>query len=158
LKHATILHRRIRLLAAISVIAAVAIPVTAASTAGASGSSAKLMLRHTSRGTILVNSRGYTLYAFTRDTRNHDACVRITGCLTAWPAVVSGGTPIAGPGVRRSLIGTIPLRRGVRQVTYAGWPLYTYINDFSPGTTVNINILQFTGRWPALNAAGRFVR
>jgi predicted lipoprotein with Yx(FWY)xxD motif len=139
----------------VATLAAVALAVGSA--AGAAPR-AKLQLRKTSAGTILVNSRGYTLYAFTTDRRNYDSCDKRPGCLTAWPAVTTGGRAIAGRGVKASLIGTITLKDGTRQVTYAGRPLYTYIADRGPGQTSFINILQFGGRWPAVNAAGREVK
>jgi len=116
-----------------------------------------LQLRATRLGRILVDSRGYTVYAFTRDRRNQDACARIPNCLAAWP-VVGPSRPLAGPGVKARLIGTIRLRGGVRQLTYAGHPLYTYIGDSRPAQTTYVNLLQFGGRWPALTASGREVR
>jgi predicted lipoprotein with Yx(FWY)xxD motif len=116
-----------------------------------------LKLRKTRAGSILVDSRGFTLYAFTKDTRNHDACATISRCLVVWPALTVKGKPSLGPGVKRSLIGTIKVH-GQRQVTYAGHPLYLYIEDRSPGETYFINILQFGGRWPAVNAAGHEVK
>ena len=68
-----------------------------------------LKLRKTRVGPILVDSRGYTVYAFTLDRPNHDACARMPGCLSAWPALtVKGkGKPTIGPGVKRSLAGTM---------------------------------------------------
>jgi predicted lipoprotein with Yx(FWY)xxD motif len=117
----------------------------------------ELKLRKTRVGAILVDSRGFTLYAFTADRPNHDSCASIPFCLTVWPAVTATGKPIAGPGVKRSLIGTIKVR-GQRQVTYAGHPLYRYIADTGPGQTSYINILQFGGRWPAVNGAGHEVK
>jgi predicted lipoprotein with Yx(FWY)xxD motif len=129
-----------------------------ATLASASTGPAKLGLRKTSVGTILVNSRGFTLYAFTRDSRNHDACVQIKHCLSLWPVVATRGRPVAGKGVNPHLIGTITLRGGTRQVTYAGHPLYTYAGDTRPGQTFYVNFLQFGGRWPAVNAAGKAVK
>lgn len=126
--------------------------------AGASGRQAKLQLRQTKVGTILVNGRGFTLYAFTRDSRNRDACVKVKGCLGAWPALTTGGKPIAGRGVSAALIGTINVKGVGTQVTYAGQPLYTYIGDTSPGSTFYVNLLQFGGRWPALNAGGQRIK
>jgi predicted lipoprotein with Yx(FWY)xxD motif len=140
---------------------AVVISVTAAMSAGgasASGRRAKLELRKTSVGTILVTGQGLTIYAFTRDGHNRDACAKITFCPGTWPAVTTGARPVAGRGVRPGLIGTIRLRSGVRQVTYAGHPLYTYIADGGPGQTFYINFPEFGGRWPALDAAGREVK
>ena len=141
-------------------LAAVALAASVpAALADAHANRPDLKLRKTQVGTILVDSRGYTLYAFTPDRPNHDACARMPGCLSAWPALtVKGkGKPTLGPGVKRSLVGTIKVN-GQRQVTYAGHPLYLYIADRAPGQTSYINILQFGGRWPAVDAAGHEVK
>jgi predicted lipoprotein with Yx(FWY)xxD motif len=126
--------------------------------AAGNGRQAKLQLRNTKVGTILVNGRGFTLYAFTKDHRNVDACVKITGCLGAWPALTTVAKPIAGRGVKASLIGTINVRGVGKQVTYAGLPLYAYIGDSGPGQTFYVNFFQFGGRWLALNASGHQVK
>jgi predicted lipoprotein with Yx(FWY)xxD motif len=141
-----------------AILAAGILAVPAAALAGASSGRAKLELRRTAVGTILVNSRGFTVYAFTKDRRNRDNCATSRPCITVWPPVTTVGAPIAGPGVRTSLLGTIPLKGGRRQVTYAGHPLYTYIADTRPGQTTYVNLLQFGGRWPAINAAGDEVK
>ena len=119
--------------------------------------SAKLQLRHTALGSILVNRGGRTVFAFTRDSRNRDRCAQVAGCTGIWPLVTTSGTPALGPGVKRSLVGTIKVA-GARQVTYAGHPLYTYIGDAGPGDTSYVGQSQFGGRWLALNAAGRTVK
>ena len=136
-----------------SVVVTLAALGTATATARGGGGTT-LQLRKTSVGTILVNSKGFTVYAFTLDSRNHDACASISGCLKVWPPVTTKGKPVAGKGVNKGLLGTIKLANGKRQVTYAGHPLYTYVADKSPGQTSYVNILQFGGRWPALNASG----
>ena len=130
----------------------------AAPLASASSGRATLKLHNTSFGKLLVNAHGFTLYAFTKDTRNRDNCAKIAGCLGAWPVVATKGKAIAGPGVRASLIGTITLKSGVKQVTYGGHPLYTYIGDSSPGQTFYVNFFQFGGFWPAVNAGGKEVK
>jgi predicted lipoprotein with Yx(FWY)xxD motif len=147
--------RQILSLAAVTAITAVV--ALGAGAASASGGGAKLALRKTNVGTILVTGRGRTIYAFTRDGRNRDACAKIAGCPGTWPPVTTSGRPVAGRGVRPGLIGTIRLRSGARQVTYAG-PLYTYIADGGPGQTFYVNFPEFGGRWPALDAAGREVK
>jgi predicted lipoprotein with Yx(FWY)xxD motif len=129
-----------------------------AAVSAAAGSQAKVNLHRTSAGRILVNSRGFTVYAFTRDTRHHDNCQKIARCLNLWPPVVSSGRPIAGRGVKQSLLGTITLKNGKHQVTYNGRPLYTYLGDTSPHSTFYIDFPQFGGRWPAMNATGKLVR
>ena len=146
--------RRILIVLAATVVAALG----TAGAASASGSAAKLQLRKTSVGTILVDSRGATLYAFTKDGRNVDTCVRIGGCAGLWPLLTTAGKPVAGTGVRASLIGTIAVRAGARQVTYAGHPLYSYSGDSGPGQVSYVGVAQFGGSWPAVNAAGGEVK
>ena len=143
-------------LTAAAVIAPVGIAQAATSAHAARG--ATLRLRHTSLGNILVNGRGFTVFVFTRDARNRDRCATISGCSGIWPMVTSRGTPTGGPGVKRSLVGTIKLAGGGRQVTYAGHPLYTYISDSGPGDTSYVGQSQFGGRWFALNGAGQVVK
>ena len=145
--------KRIMILAA---VAAVAVPAATAFARPAT-STTKLQLHKTAVGTILVDAHGLTLYAFTRDSRGKDSCAAISGCLGVWPLVTPGAKPIVGPGVKASLVGTITLKNGARQVTYAGHPLYTYVSD-RPGQTSYVNVSQFGGRWPALNAAGQLVK
>jgi predicted lipoprotein with Yx(FWY)xxD motif len=145
-----------RILILISAVAVVASLTTGL--AGASGTRAKLQLRRTNVGMILVNGRGFTVYAFTRDRRDKDNCAKVSGCLSVWPPVTTSGKAIAGRGVDSRRVGTITLKDGVKQVTYAGHPLYTYIADSGPGQTFYVNVSEFGGRWPAVNAIGRKVQ
>ena len=138
--------------------AAVAAVLLTSALASASTSRATLQLRRTSLGAILVDDRDYTVYAFSKDSRNKDNCAKIGACLGAWPLVATPGKPVAGKGVNSSLIGAITLKSGARQVTYAGHPLYTYVGDSGPGEAFYVNIFQFGGFWPAVNAAGRQVK
>lgn len=119
---------------------------------------AKVGLRHTSLGTILVSSSGRTLYEFTRDRPRTNTCVKIRECSGTWPALKTAGKPIAGPGVRASLLSTIKLSGGVTQVTYAGHALYLYTGDSGPGQTSYVGEKAFGGRWYAIDASGRTVR
>src|SRR5947209_16036759 len=122
--------KRAPLLSGLASLAAVA---ALAGVAGATSSGARVNLRTTSDGKILVNSRGFTLYAFSRDSKNKDACMKIAMCTTFWPPLTTTGRPVAGPGVKAGLLGTIAYKGRVKQVTYAGHPLYTYKNDSQPG-------------------------
>jgi len=131
---------------------------SAVAVASASSSGERIQLRTTRVGTILVNGRGRTVYAFTRDSRNRDACQQLSGCTRFWPPVTSAGRPIAGSGVKSSLLGTITIKGGAKQVTYAGHPLYTYSGDSGPGQTGYVNASAFGGHWPALNASGQEVK
>ena len=115
-------------------------------------------LTHTSLGRILVNSSGFTVYEFSRDPRNRDTCVKVSECSMTWPPLTTTAGPLAGPGVRASLLSTIRLPGGARQVTYAGHPLYTYAPASERGETFYVGAGQFGGTWYAVNAAGGRVR
>jgi predicted lipoprotein with Yx(FWY)xxD motif len=131
--------------------------ISNAATGAHAARSAKLQLRHTALGSILVNGGGHTLYVFTRDSPKHDRCASIAGCTGIWPLLTTAGRPTLGTGVKRSLVSTITVA-GAHQVTYAGHPLYTYIADAGPGDTSYVGQSQFGGRWLALNAAGHIVK
>jgi predicted lipoprotein with Yx(FWY)xxD motif len=134
----------------------VALLATTSAAALGAGHRAKLKLGRTSLGKIVENGQGFTLYMFTRDRRNTDTCS--AACRAVWPPVTSAGKALAGPGVKRGLIGSIALPSGARQVTYAGHPLYTYVADSGPGQTFYVGANQFGGNWYALNASGRAVK
>jgi predicted lipoprotein with Yx(FWY)xxD motif len=112
--------------------------------------------RRTQIGKILVNGSGFTLYMFTKDRRNKDRCAK--DCQMVWPPLTVKGRPTAGPGVRRSLLGTIRISGGRKQVTYDGHPLYTYSQASRPGDTSYVGANQFGGFWYALKANGKTVK
>jgi predicted lipoprotein with Yx(FWY)xxD motif len=64
-----------------------------------------------------------------------------------WPALLTKGGPIAGPGVNSTLLGTVTRTdvlsgQSVRQVTYAGLPLYRFFLDETPGQTDGANLFD----------------
>ena len=142
-----------RSLIPIAVLIALAVMAAAALAAGPTAK-----LANTSVGRILVNGNGFTVYAFSKDAQNKDVCMRKKGCLGVWPAVTTKTKPVAGPGLKASLLGTIKLAHGVKQVTYAGHPLYRYKFDSSRGATDYVDQPNFGGRWDALSAAGKIVK
>src|SRR5262245_28455781 len=118
--------RLILLIALVGVAAAASIPALAAPAASRQESAAKVTLtaRSSPYGRILFDGRGFALYAFTADSRGRSRC---TGaCARAWPPYRVSGRLTVGPGVDRSLLGTIRRPDGSRQVTYKGRPLYYY--------------------------------
>jgi predicted lipoprotein with Yx(FWY)xxD motif len=77
-----------------------------------------------------------------------------------WPALVTDGKPIAGPGVNPTLLGTVTRTdvlsgQSVQQVTYAGQPLYRFIFDDEPGDTQGADLFDPvtspTGTWYLVN-------
>ncbi|HYB24596.1 MAG TPA: hypothetical protein VED41_12410 [Solirubrobacteraceae bacterium] len=130
---------------------------SAGALAAHASATAKVELRHTRLGSILTSASGLTLYEFTRDRAGEDSCVKIAQCAQAWPPLQASGKPIAGPGVKSSLLSTIRLANGTRQVTYAGHALYTYVAD-SPGSTSYVGAKAFGGYWYAVSASGHTVK
>lgn len=146
--------------------AMLALGITPAFGAGAGAGAAKakptVKIASTYVGPLLVNKAGYTIYMFARDKRNKDVCVTIKKCEKDWPAVTTTTKPIAGPGVKKALLGTIPYRgphKGkVLELTYKGRPLHTYRYDTSKASVINIGNRQFHGAWYGLNAKGGLVK
>ena len=136
-----------------------AAPVTSAPSGPAIVSTAS-----TAFGTVLVEgSAGYagcSLYILTSDelhtlTSGAEpfACsdgqnVLALGCAAVlWPALLTEGAPIAGPGVNPKLLGTVTRTDvlpgvAVQQVTYAGLPLYRFFLDPAPGATEGANLFD----------------
>jgi predicted lipoprotein with Yx(FWY)xxD motif len=122
------------------------------------GRAATVQLRNTSLGKLLIDSSGFTLFEFTKDPRNKNSCLNIRGCSTVWPALSARGNPTAGPGVKASLLSTITLPGGSRQVTYAGHALYRYSEATERAETAYVGVSHFGGKWLGVNAAGGTVR
>jgi predicted lipoprotein with Yx(FWY)xxD motif len=80
--------------------------------------------KQTSLGVILVTGSGQTLYLDGADRPGHSACTG--GCLSIWPRLKAGGAPKATGGAKASLLGTIKVAGGSRQVTYHGHPLFSF--------------------------------
>jgi predicted lipoprotein with Yx(FWY)xxD motif len=144
------------LVAVFAVGASTAYATSSATSAAAAKPTVKIARTYV--GPLLVNKAGYTIYMFVKDKKNKDVCLTIKGCEKDWPAVTTMGKPVAGPGVKASLLGTIPFKGKLRELTYKGHPLHTYIHDHSKGDVLNIGNHQFHGAWYALNANGGEVK
>ena len=100
-------------------------------------------------GSFLIDDKGMTLYLFTKDTPNTSTCYN--GCATAWPPLLTTGTPAAGAGVDASKFGTTKRTDGTTQVTYNGWPLYYFQKDKAPSDVTGQNVGSV---WFVVSAAG----
>lgn len=103
-------------------------------------------------GTILVTSEGLTLYDFHKDKGSKSACYG--ACAAAWPPLLTEGNPQAQGSADRSMLGTTKRTDGTVQVTYNGWPLYTYAGDRGPGEANGNDISQYGAQWYALLSNG----
>src|SRR5260221_4529933 len=137
-------------LAAAAVIAALA---AALALAGQTKGGARVAVAKLPLGRILVDSKGITPYDFVQDQGTTSTCYG--ACAALWPPLLTSGKPIAGPGVRASLLGTTKRKDGKLEVTYAGRPLYYFVTDKKPGQTTGQGINQFGAPWWVLSPAGK---
>jgi predicted lipoprotein with Yx(FWY)xxD motif len=109
-------------------------------------------------GTVLVNSRGFTLYMFVPDKQKRVTCKG--QCAVIWPPLKlkAGQKPTAGGAARKALLGSDKNPSGGRVVTYNRWPLYTYITDSKPGQATGQAIKQSGGYWYVLSPAGKVIK
>jgi predicted lipoprotein with Yx(FWY)xxD motif len=104
-------------------------------------------------GTVLVTSQGLTLYDFHKDQGSTSSCYG--ACAAAWPPLLTEGDPQGQGPAERSMLGTTKRKDGTVQVTYNGWPLYTYAGDQNPGEANGNDIDQFGAEWYALQPDGQ---
>jgi predicted lipoprotein with Yx(FWY)xxD motif len=89
-------------------------------------------------GNILVGNKGMTLYMYTVDPPDQSTCTG--GCSKAWPALLTQGSPVLGPGVDKSMVGAATLADGSKVVTYNHMALYYWAKDTKPGDTTGQNV------------------
>jgi predicted lipoprotein with Yx(FWY)xxD motif len=106
-------------------------------------------------GQILVDGKGITLYLFVADTGTSSTCY--TSCATVWPPVVTAGAPQAGAGADAMLLGTTTRTDGKVEVTYAGHPLYYFVQDKAAGDTTGQGVNGFGGLWWVVSPSGAAV-
>jgi predicted lipoprotein with Yx(FWY)xxD motif len=124
----------------------------AATTAATTSKGTVDVVKSSKYGMVLVDASGRTLYRYTPDKKNKSNC---TGkCASFWPPLMAKGKATAGTGATAGLVGTIKRGSGL-QVTYAGWPLYTFVGDKKAG--------QMTGEgnekiWWVVSTTGALVK
>lgn len=140
------------------------LPTTAPPATGApTGPSAKHGVQISSRvvprlGPVLVNAQGRTLYLFVPDNDERVTCVGT--CAEVWPPafIAKGQKAIARGQVKQSLLGSDPDPAGGRVITYAGWPLYTFVSDTAPGQAAGQGLNLNGGLWYVLSPSGQVIK
>jgi predicted lipoprotein with Yx(FWY)xxD motif len=102
-------------------------------------------------GEALFDDDRRAIYYFDRETTGRSECYG--ECAAAWPPVLTEGAPRAGGGAQADLLGTTRRDDGATQVTYAGRPLYYYVDD-PPGQILCHNVSEFGGLWLAVQPSG----
>jgi predicted lipoprotein with Yx(FWY)xxD motif len=166
--------KRLFLLAAVPVVAVIAsacgsstksttsapaatTPSTSAAAPTTSGGTKVSVASVDGLGPVLVNGEGKVLYIFVPDNAKKVTCVG--GCAAVWPPLKLSGSKAAGSGsVKASLLGSDPDPSGGKVVTYAGWPLYTYVADTGPGMATGQAKNLNGGLWYVISPAGTVIK
>jgi predicted lipoprotein with Yx(FWY)xxD motif len=125
-------------------------PAPAATTSGAVVSTAKTPL-----GTILVDSKGKTIYVFAIDKPGQSKCMAT--CLAYWPAVTAPAAMTSVSGVTAKL-GVLDRPEGTKQLTVAGYPVYTFAGDSGPGKTTGQGKNLSGGLWWVVSPTGAWIK
>lgn len=155
---------RVRLIAATVALGTLALATAGGSATGATrvekaGKTVVISTRKVPKlGTVLVDSRGRTLYMFVPDKQKKVTCLRT--CAAVWPPVKlgKGAKAIAKGGAKASLLGSDPNPAGGRVVTYNHWPLYTYVADTARGQAKGQALNLNGGLWYVLAPSGKLIR
>ncbi|MSQ24395.1 MAG: hypothetical protein EXR58_07600 [Chloroflexi bacterium] len=94
-------------------------------------------------GAILTRPDGRTLYIYRGDAPNES--VNFSGPVATWPPLLSPDGAIQSPNGLDLDLGGLARSDGGLQITYHGWPLYTFSGDRQPGDTSGQG--QAAGLW-----------
>jgi predicted lipoprotein with Yx(FWY)xxD motif len=117
-----------------------------------SASGTTVGVKRSGLGTVLVDTKGRTLYLFEADKTTKSTCYG--ACAGIWPPLAAAGAPKAGRHVVASELGTTRRTDGTSEVTYHGHPLYYYAGDARPGDTKGQALNQFGADWYVLAPSG----
>jgi predicted lipoprotein with Yx(FWY)xxD motif len=138
-------------------LASVGVGAALAATAAHSSKGTVSTAKSAKFGTILVAQNGRTLYRYTLDKKGVNKCTAVAICKKYWPQLLvkTGVQPTVGGAASAGLVGTIKAKSGWRQVTYAGYPLYTFAGDSGAG---QVKGQGFQSEWYVVNTKGAFVK
>ncbi len=122
------------------------------SPSGASTSGAGVTIADTSLGSILARDDGTTLYVFLPDNAGPSTCD--DGCAAAWPPLLADGAPAVGDGLAADDFATATRTDGGTQVTFHGWPLYSFSGDKAAGDTAGQGL---NDKWYVIGPDGTII-
>jgi predicted lipoprotein with Yx(FWY)xxD motif len=149
--------RAIRWMLPLLLVVPLGVGVAMAATSSSRATGTVKAVKSKSFGSILVGAKGRTLYRYTVDRKGVNRCSANATCNKYWPPLLvkAGAKPTAGAGAKAAKLGTIKAKNGMRQVTYAGWPLYYFAGDTSAGQTKGQG---FEKQWYVVNTNGALVK
>jgi predicted lipoprotein with Yx(FWY)xxD motif len=103
-------------------------------------------------GQVVVDTNGYTLYRFDKDSAKPPKSNCLEDCFPKWPPLIHT-SDLRLEGIDPALVGTVLRPEDqTRQVTIAGWPVYRYSGDLAPGETKGHGVGNV---WFAITPQGR---
>jgi len=90
-----------------------------------------------------VSTAGFTVYVLSSDSFNNSTCTSTSGCTGVWPVLAPPDGTAPMPTGWSSFVRS----DGKTQLSYNGWPLYTYSGDSAAGQTNGNGINAFGGVW-----------
>ena len=148
-------------LAILALVVSALLVATVASATSLPARASKTVLISTKKlpklGNVLVDGKGRTLYMFVPDKQKKVTCHG--ACAAVWPPVklAKGQKAVAGGLAQAKLLGSDP-DGATRVVTYAGWPLYTYLPDQRPGQDTGQATNLNGGLWYVLSPSGKVIK
>jgi predicted lipoprotein with Yx(FWY)xxD motif len=106
-------------------------------------------------GEVLFDGEDRAIYVFDKEATERSECYG--ACAEAWPPVLTEGEPEASGAADAKLLGTTERDDGTTQVTYAGQPLYYYVDD-PRGEVLCHNVEEFGGLWLVVEPSGDSVQ
>lgn len=106
-------------------------------------------------GMHLTTSANSSLYLFSNDSKGAESSACNDACAATWPAFTfdaEASELVTGQGLDQSKLGSFKRADGKTQITYNGWPLYTFSKDAAPGDT---NGQGVGGVWFLVNSEGK---
>jgi predicted lipoprotein with Yx(FWY)xxD motif len=157
---------RVRPASAFALLLPVLLSAPAAQSGRATGTVVKSAYNTNLKATILVTGTGLTLYEYVGDTPDQKPYPTCTNdstyhCSLAWPPLYTTGKPVAGKGIKASLLGTVVRDDNHKtQVTYAGHPLYRFAASGQPHDTKPGDVYgqDFSSIWFVLSPSGRSIK
>jgi predicted lipoprotein with Yx(FWY)xxD motif len=107
-----------------------------------------------SAGQIVVDSKGMSLYFFTKDVKDSGTSACTGACLQAWPVFTTTSDAPGVDGVTGA-VGTIATPDGKKQVTLNGMPLYYYAKDKAAGDVTGQGV---GGVWYLVSPSGEMIK
>jgi len=128
------------LLVSLSLMAASTLPASA----GMQMSNTVNVMMGSNNAMYLVDPTGKPLYTYTKDVQNSGASTVSGGLLNNWPALtVQAGQQATLDPMAMGTLGTIMRSDGSTQVTYNGWPLYTFVRDTAMAAPTGDGLASF---------------